>query len=259
VSSAIDATIPTPAPDALAGRVILITGAYGGLGDAAARACAQAGATLVLLGRKVPKLSRTYDAIKALGTEPALYPLDMAGADPADYEAMADKIVAALGGLHGVLHCAAEFSGLSPLELIAPEDFVRKLNVNLTAQWLLTQACLPALKKQIDSAVVFVTDDPARVNKAYWGPYGIAQAGLHGLVRMLHDETDNGPVRISALEPGPMRTNIRSRAFVEEAATLCPSPSRYAAACVHLLSHAGREYRGQIWAPRVDSAKRGGA
>jgi len=231
-----------PAADALAGRVILITGAYGGLGEAAARACAQAGATLILLGRKVPKLSRTYDAIKALGAQPALYPLDMAGADPADYEAMADKI-------------AAEFGGLCPLELIPPEDFVRKLHVNLTAPWLMTQACLPVLKREADSAVVFVTDDLSRVNKAYWGPYGVAKAGMQGLVRMLHDETENGPVRVSALEPGPMRTNIRSRAFVEEAATLCPSPSLYASACVHLLSEAGRDRRGQIWAPRMEARK----
>ena len=259
MSSATAAAIPMPATDALAGRVILITGAYGGLGEAAARACAQAGATLVLLGRKVPKLSRTYDAIKALGAQPALYPLDMAGADPADYEAMADKIAAEFGGLHGILHCAGEFTGLAPLELTAPEEFVRKLHVNLTAPWLLTQACLPVLKQQADSAVVFVTDDLARVNKAYWGPYGIAKAGMQGLVRMLHDETENGPVRISALEPGPMRTNIRSRAFVEEAATLCPSPSLYANACVHLLSEAGRDRRGQIWAPRVESTKSIGA
>jgi len=255
VSSTTAATIPTPAPDALAGRVILITGAYGGLGDAAARACAQAGATLVLLGRKVPKLSRTYDAIKALGTEPALYPLDMAGADPADYEAMCDKIVAELGGLHGILHCAAEFTGLCPLELTPPEDFLRKLHINLTAPWLLTQACLPELKKQADSAVVFINDDLSRVNKAYWGPYGIAKAGLQGLVRMLHDETENTSVRVSALEPGPMRSNIRSRAYVEEAATQCPSPGMYAAACVHLLSEAGRDLRGQNWAPRVGMPK----
>jgi NAD(P)-dependent dehydrogenase (short-subunit alcohol dehydrogenase family) len=158
-----------------------------------------------------------------------------------------------------VLHCAGEFTGLCPLELTAPEEFVRKLHVNLTAPWLMTQACLPVLKLQPDSAVVFVTDDLARVNKAYWGPYGIAKAGLQGLVRMLHDETEYGPVRVSALEPGPMRTNIRSRAFVEEAASKVPGPARYANACVHLLSAAGRDRRGQVWAPRVESARGVGA
>jgi NAD(P)-dependent dehydrogenase (short-subunit alcohol dehydrogenase family) len=234
------------APDALAGRVILVTGAYGGLGEAAARACTQAGATVVLLGRKVPKLSKTYDAVKALGAQPAIYPLDLAGADPADYEAMVDRIVADLGGLHGVLHCAAEFTGLRPLETTPPEDFVRNLHVNLTAPWLLSQACLPALRKQADSAIVFVLDDPARVNRAYWGPYGIAKAGMLGLMRVLDDETDAGTVRVSALQPGPMRSNIRSRAYVEEAASKVPGPARYGNACAHLLSPAGARWRGEV-------------
>lgn len=234
------------AGDALADRVILVTGAYGGLGEAAAKACAQAGATVVLLGRKVPKLSRTYDAVKALGRVPAIYPMDLAGADPADYEAMADTIAADLGGLHGVLHCAAEFTGLRPLEATPPEDFVRNLHVNLSAPWLLTQACLPLLRQAADSAVVFVTDDLRRVNRAYWGTYGVAKAGLIGLMRMLHDETEHSSIRVSALQPGPMRSNIRSRAYVEEAASRVPTPVRYANACVHLLSAAGIDRRGQV-------------
>ena len=241
------------APDALAGRVILVTGAYGGLGEAAAKACTQAGATVVLLGRKVPKLSKTYDAVKALGALPALYPLDLAGADPADYEQMCERIVGEFGGLHGILHCAAEFTGLRPLEVTPPEDFVRHMHVNLTAPWLLTQACLPALRAQPDSAVVFVLDDPARVNRAYWGAYGVAKSGMLGLMRMLDDETDNGPVRVSALQPNPMHTNIRSRAFIEEAATRVPMPARTANACVHLLSPAGAAWRGEVL--RDDAAK----
>ncbi len=236
----------TPAAGALAGRVILVTGAYGGLGEAAAKACAQAGATLVLLGRKVPKLSRAYDAVKAVGPLPALYPLDLAGADPADYETMAETIGSELGGLHGILHCAAEFTGLKPLEATPPEEFVRQLHVNLTAPWLLTQACLPLLRKSADSAVVFVCEDLARVNRAYWGTYGVAKSGLLGLVRILHDETDDGPVRVSALQPGPMRTSIRARAYVEEAASQVPYPTAYAQACVRLLSAEGAVHRGQV-------------
>jgi NAD(P)-dependent dehydrogenase (short-subunit alcohol dehydrogenase family) len=245
VATAGEAFAPA-APDALAGRVILVTGAYGGLGEAAAKACAQAGATVVLLGRKVPKLSKTYDAVKALGAQPAIYPLDLAGADPADYEAMVERIVGDLGGLHGVLHCAAEFSGLRSLETTPPEEFVRNLHVNLSAPWLLSQACLPALRAQPDSAIVFVLDDLARVNRAYWGAYGIAKAGLLGLMRVLDDETDAGTIRVSALQPGPMRSNIRGRAYVEEAASKVPTPARYGNACVHLLSPAGARWRGEV-------------
>lgn len=239
-------------PGSLKDRVILISGAYGGLGEASAIAAAEAGATLVLLGKKIPKLNRIYDAVKKIGAEPAMYPLDMRGADPADYEAMADKIEADLGGLHGILHCAADFSGLRPLESTDAEEFVTQMHVNLTAPWLLTQACLPALRKVPDSAVVFVCEDLSRVNKAYWGAYGIAKAGLEGMVRMLHDETEDGSVRVSGLQPGPMKTSIRARAFVDDAATNCPSATVYAPACVYLLSAAGAQARGQILRPVLD-------
>ena len=75
---------PVP-PLTLDKRVVLITGAAGGLGSAAAMACARAGATVVLLGRKLAPLNRLYDAITAAGPEPLLYPLDLEGADPDDY------------------------------------------------------------------------------------------------------------------------------------------------------------------------------
>src|SRR5690606_20161077 len=157
------APLPEVAADALAGRVVIVTGAHGGLGAEAAKACARTGATVVLVGRRVPRLNRVYDAVKALGPEPAIYPMDLAGADPADYAELAAKVAGELGGLHGLLHCAAEFAGLAPLATVEPEAFVRCLHVNLSAPWLLTQACLPHLEKQADSAVGFVTDDPARV------------------------------------------------------------------------------------------------
>lgn len=249
--SATSQTVPAVPADALAGRVVLVTGAHGGLGAEAAKACARAGATVVLLGRKVPRLNRVYDAVRSLGPEPAIYPLDLAGADPADYAALAEKVAGELGGLHGLLHCAAEFTGLAPLEATDPEAFVRNLHVNFTAPWLLTQACLPWLRQSGDSAVVFTTDDPGRVGKAYWGAYGLAKQGLAALVRQLSAETDQTPVRVAGLEPGPMRTDLRARAYADEAQLKVPAPAAYAAACVHLLSPAGAGHRGTVWAPRV--------
>jgi NAD(P)-dependent dehydrogenase (short-subunit alcohol dehydrogenase family) len=244
-------SIPAIAADALAGRTVLVTGAHGGLGAEAAKACARAGATVVLLGRRVPKLNRVYDAVKSLGPEPAIYPMDLAGADPVDFADMAARIAGELGGMHGLLHCAAEFNGLSPLEATDPEAFVRTLHVNLSAPWLLTQACLPWLRQADDASVVFVTDDPARVGKAYWGAYGLAKQALAALVAKLSAETDTSPVRVAGLEPGPMRTDLRARAYADETRLRVPPPAAYAPACVHLLSAAGVAHRGRVWAPRV--------
>lgn len=231
---------------ALANRVVLIAGAAGGLGAAAASACAEAGATVVLLGRKVPKLNRVYDSLARLGAEPVLYPLDLEGAAPDDYAVLAERLQAELGRLDGVLHCAADFPGLTPFELGDPAAFARAIHVNLTARAWLTQACLPLLRQRDDAAVVFALDDLQRVAQAYWGGYGVAQHGLRGLLLSLHHELLNSPVRVTGLQPGPMRTGLRARAFTHEEDRASTEPAAYADACVQLLSAAGREWRGRV-------------
>lgn len=243
--------LPTRQVGALEGRVILISGAQGGLGNAAAQACTRAGATVVLLGRKPAKLNRVYDACAKLGPEPLLYPLDLEGASPDDYAEMADRLSRELGRLDGVLHCAAEFRGLTPLEHTDPAVFARAVHVNLTAQWWLSQACLPLLKQSPDAALVFALDDVARVGKAYWGGYGLAQHGLAALVGMLHAELGTTSVRVSALQPGPMRTGLRAKAYVEDEDKQARDPADYAEACVTLLSSAGAEHRGKAWEIRA--------
>lgn len=230
----------------LAGRVVLVSGAAGGLGSAAVRACASAGATVVLLGRKVAKLNRIYDSAAALGPEPLLYPLDLEGATPDDYAALAGRLESELGRLDGLLHCAADFAGLTPFALGDPAAFARAIHVNLTARAWLTQACLPLLQKQDDAAVVFALDDPQRVGQAYWGGYGVAQYGLRGLLDSLHHELRNGPVRISGVQPGPMRTALRARAFTHEEDLAPVDPAAYADACVQLLTADGDGWRGRV-------------
>ena len=230
----------------LQGRVILVVGAGGGLGASAAQACAQAGATVVLLGRRLSRLNRVYDAVAAAGPEPLIYPLDLEGATPDDYAEMAQRIEAALGRLDGVLHCAADFHGLTPAQAADPAHFARALHVNLTARAWLTQACLPLLKVREDAAVVFVVDDPARVGQAYWGGYGAAQYGVRGLLDSLHDELKSGPVRVAGLMPGPMRTALRARAFTHHEDTQALPAAAWAGACVDLLGEQGQQWRGQV-------------
>ena len=242
-------SVAPQAEGALAGRVVLVAGAHGGLGSAASLACACAGATVVLLGRKVPKLNRLYDALAAEGPEPLLYPLDLEGAAPDDYAELAGRIETGLGRLDGLLHCAAEFRGLTPLLHTDPADFARALHVGLTAKWWLTQACLPLLAKAADAAVVFALDDLELTGRAFWGGYGVAQHGLASMVGMLQAELGDSGVRVSGLQPGPMRTTLRGRAFVADQDRDAREPEAYAGACVELLSAAGAAHRGKVWKP----------
>lgn len=235
----------SPASGSLRDRVVLITGATGGLGRATALAAADAGAAVVLLGRKVRALESVYDAIEKSGAaKPALYPMDLAGATPKDYADLAAAIERECGRLDGIVHAAAQFDSLQPFEQQTPEEWMRVQQVNVTAPFLLTGACLPLLKRSIDAAVVFVFDDLERVGKAFWGGYGVAKHALQGLASIVHQETESSSVRTHAVLPGPMRTTLRRAAYYGEDTLSQPEPAHAAAAIAWLLGDA-REMRGK--------------
>jgi NAD(P)-dependent dehydrogenase (short-subunit alcohol dehydrogenase family) len=107
------AAVPLPDPDRaappdLAGRVVLVTGATGGIGAPLARACAARGATVVLHARAVAPLEKLYDEIVEAGDpEPVILPLDLAKAEAADFGNVAAALEAQFQRLDGLVHTAA--------------------------------------------------------------------------------------------------------------------------------------------------------
>lgn len=221
----------------LADRVILVTGAGGGLGSAVSKTCAAEGATVILLGKTIPKLEKVYDAIVAAGgPQPAIYPLDLAGATEDDYRDLAASVEREFGALHGLVHCAAELGALGPVSDISGGLWQRLLHVNLTSPFLLTRELLPLIAKSPDSGIVFITDSVARTGKAYWGAYGVAKIGLESFGRILSDELESRKVRVHLYSPGPMQSPLRRRAYPAENPAGLPLPDIHAEQIARLLS-----------------------
>jgi NAD(P)-dependent dehydrogenase (short-subunit alcohol dehydrogenase family) len=243
----------TPAVDTLADRVVLVTGAYGGLGGAVARAASGAGATVVITGKRKRQLEQLFDAMVAEGLpEPVIHPLDMEVATPKEYSALAEGLERDFGRLDGIVHAAASFTGLTPIAMHKPDDWLRALHVNVSAPFALTQACMPLLTQASDSAVVFVLDNPELLQRAHWGGYGVSKAALERFVAILHEETDNSPMRTHAVLPAPMRTALRRQAYFGEDIMQRPPPDASAAAIVYLLSAQSAAARGAVLDLRVD-------
>jgi NAD(P)-dependent dehydrogenase (short-subunit alcohol dehydrogenase family) len=242
-----------PAADALTGRVVLVTGAYGGLGGAVARAATRAGATVVITGKRKRQLEQLFDAMVAEGLpEPVIHPLDMEVATPKEYAALAEGLERDFGRLDGIVHAAASFTGLTPIAMHKPDDWLRALHVNVSAPFALTQACMPLLTQASDSAVVFVLDNPELLQRAHWGGYGVSKAALERFVAILHDETDSSPMRTHAVLPAPMRTALRRQAYFGEDIMQRPSPDATAAAIIYLLGAQAAAARGTVLDLRVD-------
>lgn len=229
-----------PAAGALSGRNILITGAGRGIGAASARAAARAGATVILLDKQVPDLESVYDAIEADGgPQPAIYPMNLLGAQAGDYDALGERLTEAFGALHGVVHNAAELGRPAQLDHYQSDAWFKAIHVNLNAPFLITQQCLPLLRAGSDGAVLFVSDEAGRRGKAYQGAYGVSKFGLEGLMQTLAAEiADTTDLRAYSFDPGPTRTPLRREAYPAENEDLLNGPDEVAGPLISLLDPA---------------------
>lgn len=215
-----------PTPDLLAGRVILVTGAAEGIGQAVSLACARHGATIALCDKKQRELEPLYDRINASGgSEPAILPLDLEHADEKSLQGTTDLIGRELGRLDGLTHCAAFAPFLSRIDDYDESEWERVLRINLTAPFLLTQACLPLLRDADDASIVFTADRVGRKGMAYWGAYCAAMFGIEGLMQTLAEETRNSRnIRVNSIDPGIVRTALRARLYPGEDPASLPEP-----------------------------------
>lgn len=236
------------APQLLQGRVIIVTGAGQGLGRAAALAYAAHGATLVLHGRTVAKLERVYDEIVTGGwPEPVIFPLDLAEATDADYEAMAYAIKQQLGRLDGILHNAAQFSPLTPLANQQLDQWMQLLRVNLAAPFALTRACLPLMQHAPDAAIIMTSETHGHTPAAYWGAFAVAKAGLEALTRIWAQEMEMHPnLRINALVPGPVASPQRAATHPGEMKASLPSPDDLMPWYLYLMGDDSRKITGRV-------------
>ncbi len=232
----------------LGGRQILVVGACGALGRACALAAADRGASVVLLGRRVAPLEKLYDEIEAMGApQPAIYPLNLEGATPADFADLNTRIIGGCGRLDGIIYAAGRLHGLTPIEHFEPEEWLRTLQVGLHAPFLLLQALLPALKaSSANPTALFFVDDIERCTHAYWGAYGVAQAALRALIGMTASEWSAQGVRSLALLPAPIASAFRRKAYVGESADGLLAPGCYARLSTWLLAYAPAEWSGSV-------------
>ena len=234
----------TPAPELLKDRVILITGASRGIGRAVARAYAAHGATVLLLARDLKGLEQLYDEIEDAGhPQPALLPMNLETATAKDYEDLAATVDREFARLDGLLHNAAEVSGLTPLAHYDMARWMRVMTVNLHAPFLLSRVCLPLLERAPDPAVVFSTHACTR---AYWGAYGVAKHALEGLLQILACEhRSDRPIRFNGVDTGPVRTRLRMLNYPGEDPSTLPGPEEVVAPYLYLMGPDSRGVTGQ--------------
>ena len=218
----------------LENKVALVTGASRGIGQAAAKALAAAGAHVILVARTVGGLEDIDDEIQKAGGSATLVPLDLK--DGAALDRLGASIYERWGKLDAFLGNAGVLGAVTPLTHLEPKLFQELLDVNVTANWRLIRSLHPLLRASEAGRALFVTSGAARKHTPFWGGYAMAKAALESLALTYAAECAGTNIKVNLLSPGPLRTTMRARAMPgEDPQTLAP-PDAVAPLIVDLLS-----------------------
>jgi NAD(P)-dependent dehydrogenase (short-subunit alcohol dehydrogenase family) len=239
----------TARPDLLKDRIILVSGAGRGIGAAAARTFAAHGATVLLLGKTEEHLNRVYDEIEAAGyPQPVVIPLNLETALPHQYDELAATIEREFGHLDGLLHNASILGPRTPLEQLSGDHFMRVMQINVNAEFMLTSTLLPLLKLSEDASVLFTSSSVGRKGRAYWGAYAVSKFATEGLMQVLADEVEGTcAVRANSVNPGGTRTDMRAQAYPGENPMSRPGPEEIMPVYLYLMGPDSKGVNGQAF------------
>ena len=206
----------------------------------------KAGATVIMLGRDLGSLEYAYDAVVSAGyNEPILYPLDLEGATPENYQELQDNVLDKFEKLDGLIHNAAILGTQMPIEQYDIKLWYSTLQINLSAPFMLTQFLIPLLLKSEDARILFLSSSVGREARAYWGAYSVSKFGIEGFAKTLSEELEKTNISVNTINPGKLRTEMRRTAYPAEDSSTVPMPEEKSAAIVYLLSSLSPKMNGE--------------
>jgi len=237
----------------LTGRVALVTGAYRGLGFSIARGLAQAGATVVLNGRKPDELARAAGSLTAAG-----HKADIAAFDITDRAAIQVAVDAAIAK-HGAIDILVNNAGIQrrgPLVDFPQKEWDEIIATNLTAPFVVSQAVLPGMIAKKRGKIIHIASLMSELARPTVVPYTAAKGGVRQLTRGMAVELAPMGIQVNAIAPGYFATEM-NRALIDNAefnAWVCKrtpagrwgQPDELAGLAVFLASGASDYMTGQM-------------
>ena len=191
----------------LAGRVALITGAGSGIGKAAAVLLAKEGAKIAALGRTEDELQDTVAKIQANGGE--AIPVDADISQPDEMQQAVQKVINQWGRLDVVFANAGINGVWAPIDELAPEEWNKTIQVNLTGTFLTVKYAVPYLKKQGGSVIITSSVNGTRIfSNTGATAYSCTKAAQVAFTKMVALELAKHRIRVNVICPGAIATHI---------------------------------------------------
>ena len=241
-------------PFSLTGKVAIVTGSTRGIGLAAARMLAEQGAAVVISSRKADACAAVEAELRATGHQ-ALGFAAHAGREE-DLAALAEATLARFGRIDIAVANAGINPSFDRLTDLSEDSWAKILDTNVGGTLRLARLTLPHIARAGGGAMVIVSSVNAASGAVGAGPYGISKAALEQMTRQLAVEWGRQDVRINAVAPGTVRTDMVRRllekpGYLDDTIATTPTgriaePEDVAAAILFLASAEARQITGQV-------------
>jgi len=225
----------------LDGKVALITGASQGLGRALALAYAKEGARVVINARGEEGIRRVAEEIEASGAEALALAADVSKGDEVD--GLVEAATRRFGRIDVLVNNAGVLGPRVEILEYPEEEWRRVIDANLTGPFLVSKTVAPHMPE--GGSIVNVVSGVSIEGRAEWGAYSVSKFGVEGLTQILASELEERGIRVNAVDPGGMRTDMRAAAYPDEDPMSRVTPEENTEVFLYLASDESRSVTGQ--------------
>jgi NAD(P)-dependent dehydrogenase (short-subunit alcohol dehydrogenase family) len=222
-------------------KVTLITGASQGLGRALALAFAGEGARVVVNARSEESVRPVAREVEEAGAEVLAVAADVSKEE--DVERLVRETVGRFGRIDVLVNNAGLLGPRVGIEEYPEDEWRRVIDANLTGPFLVSKAAIPHVAES--GSIINVVSGVSVEGRAEWGAYSVSKFGVEGLNQILAAELAGRGIRVNAVDPGGMRTDMRAAAYPEEDPQTRITPEENTAVFLYLASDESKSVTGE--------------
>ena len=222
-------------------KVALVTGASQGLGRALALAFAEEGARVVVNARSDESVRPVAGEVEGAGAEVLAVAADVSR--EAEVERLVRETVEHFKRIDVLVNNAGLLGPRVGVENYPEDEWRRVIDANLTGPYLVSKAAIPHLSE--GGSIVNVVSGVSVEGRAQWGAYSVSKFGVEGLTQILASELAERGIRVNAVDPGGMRTDMRAAAYPEEDPQTRITPEENTAVFLYLASDESKGVTGE--------------
>jgi NAD(P)-dependent dehydrogenase (short-subunit alcohol dehydrogenase family) len=219
------------------GKIVLVTGANGGLGTYVTKAFLDAGATVIGVSRKIQQSDFASADFTALPAEIST---------PAGAQSMVESVVARFGRLDVLAHTVGGFAGGQSLAETDDSTFQRMFDINLNSTFYLLRAALPAMRKSGNGRIIAIGSRAALEPGAGVGAYSASKAAMVSLIRTVAQENKDAGITANVILPGTMDTPANRKSIPNAEVSKWVQPASVAGLMLWLAGDAGKDVNGAV-------------